>query len=1041
MKQASFDMLKHLVSFSLRFRGVVIALACALAGYGLYVAFHAKLDVFPDFLPPQVVIQTEAPGLSPEEVEQLVTRPVENAINGAGNVNSIRSQSIQGLSVVTVIFREGTDIFKARQMVSERLAAIGSRLPVGVRAPTLAPLTSSTSMMLAVGLTSTNRSLMQLRTVADWTLRPVLLGVPGVANVAVFGGDVRQIQIQVRPDRLLHFDLGIDDVLAAARKATGVRGAGFIETSAQRIVLRSEGQSLTAEDIGDLVLSHHDGLSLRLKDVAHVVEAPEPRIGAAAIEGQEGVILVVSSQLGANTMDVTKAVERRLEDLKPALETEQITLHPRIFRPATFIETAIRNVNFSLLLGGVLVAVVLFLFLLDLRTACISLTAIPLSLLGAVIVLDKLGITLNTLTLGGLAIAIGEVVDDAIIDVENIFRRLRENQALGNPRSVFQVVLDASLEVRSAVVYATFIVAMVFLPVLTMSGVNGRLFAPLGIAYILAILASLLVALIVTPALALVLLPKDVQRHGEPKYVTKLKGWYHGLLAKVTARPRTVILSVSLLCAAALAMLPFFGGAFLPELREGHFIVHMSAVPGTSLEQSLRLGREVTGELMKNPHIRSVSQKVGRAELADDTWGTHYSEFNVDLKPLSGEEGEFVQSEIRDALLKFPGVYFAIKPFLTERIEETVSGLTAQVAVKIFGDDLDMLDQKAKEVADALVKVKGAADVQMESPPGAPEMVMRLRRDKLKQFGFYSLDALEAVQTAFQGTAVAQTFEGNRVFDVTVILDAAARRDPERVGSLLLRNSEGLQLPLRELAEVYPTTGRYSVSHEGARRRQAVTCNVRGRDLKSFVAEARKKVAEQVNFPAGAYAVFTGAAEAQAQAQRDILVYSLVAAAGVIALLAIALQNGRNLLLVLANLPFALVGGVLAIFFTGGWLTVGSLVGLVTLFGISSRNSIMLVSHYEHMVAVEGQPWGLPTALRGASERLLPILMTALVTALGLTPLATSWGEPGHEIDAPMAIVILAGLLTSTVLNLLVLPTLALRFGRFESASSATASP
>ncbi len=1026
-------MLKAIVELSLRFRGIVIALAFVVTGYGLYVASNAKRDVFPEFAPPQVVIQTEAPGLSPEEVEALVTRPTETAVNGAGNLESIRSESIQGLSVVTAIFREGTNILQARQMVGERLVAIAAQVPQGVRPPIMVPLTSAASMVLVIGLTSETRSLMDLRTFADWTVRPRLLGVPGVAKVAVFGGEVRQIQVQVRPERLIGYGLAIDDVLAAARRATGVRGAGFVETPAQRIVLRTEGQLLTPDTLGEVVLAHHGASTVRLMDVANVLEAPEPKVGDAAINGRPGVLLVVSSQYGENTEEVTEAAERALDEMKPAFEAERITLHPALFRPASFVQTAIENVNFSLLLGGVLVAVVLFLFLFNLRTAFISLTAIPLSLLTAVIVLDRLGVTLNTLTLGGLAIAIGEVVDDAIIDVENIFRRLRENRASPEPRPAFRVVLDASLEVRSAVVYATFVVALVFLPVLTMSGLQGRLFAPLGIAYILAVLASLAVAMTVTPALSFVLLSRGLRRGAEPRIMSEMKRRYRGVLEALTARPALVIGLVFLLCAGAVATLPFFGGEFLPALREGHFIVHMSAVPGTSLHESLRLGEKVSRDLLRNPHIRSVAQQVGRAEKSDDTWGTHYTEFHVDLKPLAGEEAERVLGEIREALAKFPGVYFSIKTFLTERVEETLSGATAQVVINVFGDDLDVIDRKAQEVARVVSKVDGAVDVQVASPPGVPQMVVRLRPERLKQFGFHPLDVLESVQTGYQGTVVGQTYEGNRTFDVTVILDQAVRREPEGIGALVLRNSEGMQVQLRELAEVYATTGRYGVLHDGARRRQAVTCNVSGRDPASFVAEARKRVRSAVVFPAGVYPVFTGVTEARARAQREILLHSVIAGVGIVLLLALVFGNVRNLLLVLANLPFALVGGVLAVFMTGGWLSVGSLVGFVTLFGITMRNSIMMVSHFEHLVTAEGMTWGLEAALRGASERLVPVLATALVTGLGLLPIAVGSGEPGREVEGPMAIVILGGLVTSTMLNVLVLPTLALRYGRFEA--------
>jgi len=1026
-------MLRRLVEFAIRFRGVVIALACVVVGYGVYTAARARYDVYPEFAPPLVVIQTEAPGLSPEEVEALVTRPVENAANGVGNLQSIRSQSIQGLSVVTATFRDGTDIYRARQMVGERLAGALAQMPQGVKPPRMAPLTTATSMMLVIGLTSAKRSLMDIRTFADWTVRPRLLGVPGVANVVVFGGEVRQLQVQLLQDRLLAHDLTIDGVLNSARQATGIRGAGFVETGPQRIVLQARGQSLTAAELGAVALTHHNGMTVRLQDVARVVEAPEPRIGDAAVGLQPGVMLVISSQLGSNTIEVTEAVERALDEMKPAFAAERVTLHPDLFRPASFIETAIHNINSSLLLGGLLVAVVLFLFLFNLRTAFISLTAIPLSLLAAIIILDRCGATLNTLTLGGLAIAIGEVVDDAIIDVENIFRRLRENASSAVPRNAFQVVLEASIEVRGAVIYATFVVALVFLPVLMMSGVQGRLFGPLGTAYILAILASLAVALTLTPALSYALLTRTAERASEPRLVAALKAQYRRLLQWLARRPKHVTITALALFLAAVAALPFFGGAFLPELREGHLILHMSAVPGTSLEESMRLGRKVSAALLSRPYIRSVSQQVGRAELFEDIWGTHYSEFHVGLKPLSGEEAEAVEPDIRKTVSRFPGVYFAIKPFLTERMEEVLSGVSAEVAIKLFGDDLDALDRTARRVAQVVSGIHGAADIQVESPPGMPEVLMRLRPDQLRQFGFHPVPVLEAIQTAYQGTVVAQTYDASKVFDVSVILDPDARRDPEAISSLMLHSPDGLRMPLGELIDVYQTTGRYMIVHEGARRRQSVTCNVHGRDVSSFVGEARRRIQSEVQFPQGVYPVFSGVAEARSQARQEILLYSLIAAVGIVLLLSMVFRNWKNLLLVLANLPFALVGGVLAVFFTGGWLTVGSMVGFVTLFGITTRNSIMMISHFEHLVTQEGARWSLQTALRGASERLSPVLMTALVTGLGLLPLALGSGDPGREIEGPMAIVILGGLVTSTVLNLLVLPTLALQFGRFGS--------
>lgn len=1032
-------MLKQLVELSLQRRGVVLALAAVLIGYGLYVAAHAKLDVFPEFVQPQVAVQTEAPGLAPEQVETLVTRPIESLCNGVGSLESVRSESIQGLSVVTAVFKEGTDIFRARQMLGEQLAAIAGQLPAGVKSPKMSPLTSSTMDLLKVGFASEMLTAMELRTFVEWTIRPRLLAVPGVAAVKVFGGEVRQLQIQIQPERLAAFEISVSEVADAVRAGTGVRGAGFVETAQQRIVIQSEGQSLTAAQLGEIVVVHQGGRSVRLRDVAKVAEAAEPMFGSALINGVPGILLTMTGQFGANTMEVTELAEAALEELRPGLEAAGVTYIPRLHRPATFIENAIHNVKFSLLLGAVFVGVILFLFLLDWRTAFISFTAIPLSLLAAIIVLDRFGVTLNTMTLGGLAVAIGVVVDDAIIDVENILRRLRENLTLATPRPLFSVVLEASLEVRSAVVYASFIVALVFLPVLTMSGLQGKFFAPLGVAFILAILASLVVALTVTPAMCLAILSR-IKPHDEPHYLRRLKTWHRSALERISRRPKTVMGVAVLAFAGALATLPFFGGEFLPDFREGHFVAHIAAAPGTSLGEMLRVGGKMSHELKAIPEVESVGLQVGRAEMGEDTWGVNRAEFHIELKPTAGEGQEQVQDAIRAVLERYPGLQSEVLTFLGDRIGESISGETAQVVVSIFGDDLDVLDAKAREVMDVLNRVPGAADVQLASPPGAPGVMVRLRPERLTQFGFRPVEVLEAVETAYQGSVVAQTYEGSRVFNVAVILDPAARQEPESIGSLLVSNPAGQRMPLDQLADVYPTTGRYLILHDGARRRQTVTCNPSGRDVASFVADAKKQLAAQVKFPPGVYLEFSGAAELQQQARTELLLHSGIAGAGIILLLAMVFRVGRNLLLVLANIPFALVGGVLAVFLAGilgedgrASLSLGTLVGFVTLFGITMRNSIMMISHFEHLVVVEGLGWSAETALRGASERLIPILMTALVTALGLLPLALGSGEAGREIEGPMAIVILGGLITSTALNLLVLPTLALRFGRFAA--------
>jgi len=1024
-----------LVSFAIRFRGIVLALACALAGYGLFSLGNAKYGVFPEFAPPQVSIQTEAPGLSAEQVEVLVTQPIETSINGLAGVESLRSSSIQGLSVVTVVFQPGSDIYRARQLVTERLAVLTSGLPQGVQAPSMTPLTPTAGTVLVIGLTSDQHSLMDLRTAADWTVGRRLLAVPGVAQVSTFGRDVRSLQVQVRPDDLMRFGVGLNDVLAAARKATGVRGAGFVDTANQRVILQTQGQSLTPEQLSRTVLLHQGGASVVLGDVATVVTAPEPPIGAALIDGQPGILLMISQQYGANTREVTTRVEAALQELRPTLEAGNIQLHADLFRPANFIDTATDSVLDALKIGGGLVIIVLFLFLFDWRTSIISCTAIPLSLLAAVLALQWMGESLNTMTLGGLAIAIGEVVDDAVIGVENVVRRLRENRRSPEPRAEARVVLDAMLEVRTAVVYATFAGLLVFFPILALSGVAGRLFGPLGIAYILAVLASLVVALTVTPALSMLLLVEKAGRRQqrEPPLVRWSRRHYEALLHGIGRFPRLVIASAALLTVAGAGMLPLFGGTFLPDLREGHLILHVTAIPGTSLDESLRIGKLITDTLRTVPGVRSVAQHAGRAEAGVDTVGPHSSEFEVDLQPgLSGEEQELAEQRMRAALADFPGIAFSTKTYLTERIEETVSGFTAAVVINIYGPDLDALENAARDLARELGEVPGAIDIQQQAPPGMPQVNVTLRPTDLQRWGLDAVEVLELIRTAYQGDVVGQAYEGNVVFNVIVKLDERARARLTQIGDMPLRTPGGTYILLKQVADVYRTSGRYQVLHSDAQRVQTVTANVSGRDLESFVADARKKVADEVELPPGAHVEFAGTAEAQARSQRDLLVNSLLAATGILLLLAFVTSHWRNLALVLINLPFAFVGGVFAVALTGGLLSLGSMVGFVTLFGITLRNSILMISHYEHLVVFEDRPWSPETAIQGAADRLIPILMTSLVTGLGLLPLALGAGEPGREIEGPMAIVILGGLVTSMALNLLLLPTLALRYGRFE---------
>jgi len=1038
-------MMSAIVRFSIRFYGVIIGLASLVVLYGIYSLTRSNLDVFPEFSPTQIIIQTESPGLSAELVESLVSQPIETSIAGTVGVANMRSQSIPGLSIVTVIFDEDTDIYRNRQVIAERLSTLASQIPKGIT-PNITPLTSSASTVLGFGVTSKKRSLMELRTIVDWTITPHLLAIPGVADVNVFGGEVRQFQVQIDPEKLVRYQLNINEVVAAAQKATGVSGAGFIQNSNQRIIVKTEGQATTVATLAKATLLHKNGLSIKLGDIGRVIEGAAPSISSAAINEETGIYLSVQGQLGANTHAVTQAIESALRELKPTLENEQVTLHEGLFRPANFIETAINGVRTDILIGSILVITILFLFLFNARTAFISATAIPLSLLTAIVVMSYFNIGLNIMVLGGLAIALGEVVDDAIIDTENIFRRLKENRLLATPLPVHKIVFNASMEVRSSVVYATVIVALVFMPLLTLSGVAGKLFAPLGIAYIAAIMASLVVALTLTPALCYLLLGKAELSSEDSPIIRHIKSGYVKFLYTIEKHYKLVISISFLLIALGLGILPLFKSQFIPALHEGHFIMHMTAVPGTSELESIRLGKQVSKTIRNIKGVKSVTQWVGRAPNAADTFGTHYSEFEIEIGTLSGEEQNRILADIREELageavdkdgdgvaeIGFVGVNFAINTFLTERIEETISGYAASTVINIYGNDLDALDRDAQKIADLVYNTKGATDVLVQSPPGTPEAVIRLRPDKLAVWGLQTSDVLDTIRTAYESVPISQVYFGSRAVGLSVVLEEEARDDIGDIGNIPLFNPEGKILHLKDIAFISQENGRSKILHAGAKRIQTVTANVQGRDVESFNRELKKRIKSEIKLNDGSYLEFTGEAEANAQSREDLIVHSLLAAVAIFLMLYIAFGRLRNLLLTFANLPFALIGGVLAALFTGGWISLGSLVGFVTLFGITLRNSIMMVSHFQHLVDEENCLWNLETCIRGATERLPSILMTALVTALGLLPLAAGSGQPGREIEGPMATIIVGGLVTSTILNLLILPTIMLHFGRFE---------
>ena len=1024
-------MLSILVRFSIRYCGIIITLAALILFYGSYRLTVAGLDIFPEFAPKRVIIQSEAPGLSAEQVEVLVTRPIEMSISGLVGMESVRSESIQGLSIVTATFVERSEVYRNRQLISERLANLSAQLPMGI-VPISIPLSSSSATVLTIGLNSDTKDLMALRSLVDWTIVPRLLAVPGVADVNVFGGEITQLQIQVNPVQLHRFNLSLDDIIQTTSQAGTIQGGGFVENQNQRITLQVTGQPTTPEQFAKIIVKRDQGRNITLGEVSTILYAPEPPIGAAQIGGKPSIVMMVIGQYGANTLTVSKEVEQTLKEFEPVFKNEAVTFYEHLFRPADYIEKSIANLSGHLLIGGLFVLIILYLFLFNIRTAFISALAIPVSLIGAVIVLLEAGVNLNIMVLGGLAIALGEVVDDAIIDTENIFRRLRENRLLAQPLPVAIVVYDASIEVRSSVVYATFIVALVFVPLLTLNGVAGRLFAPLGYSYILAILVSLLVALTLTPALCFILLGSSLNETDDPPLIKRIKPLYKNLLGFVFRRFNRLIVGSIILCLSGIFAFFNLNSNFLPELREGHYIVHTTSIPGTSLQESLRIGSKLSEQFMAVPGIQTVSQWAGRAERGSDTYGSHYSEYEVRLNPLSGAGQQQVMNRLREILSNFPGIVFEVNTFLTERVDETISGYTAPVVVNLYGNDLNVLDAQAQILARIMREIPGATDIQLRSPPATPLLQIHLNLDQLNFLGIMPADIVNTLQAAYETRVVGKNLQGNKIINIAVALSPELRQQPESIAHLPVRSKDGTLVRLEQVAEIRHTASRYNILHQGSQRRQAVTCNVIDRDMDAFMEELKARVLKEIPVSAASYPEFTGAAVEQAQARNELVLHSLLAGVGVMAFIYIAIGSLRNAMLALINLPFALIGGVVAVVITDANLSVGSLVGFVTLFGITVRNSIMLLSHYRYLVEVKGNYWNLETAIQGAQERLPSILMTALVTALAMLPIAFNSDNPGREIMGPMAAIIVGGLASSTVLNLMLLPAILLKFGRFN---------
>lgn len=1029
-------MLGRLVHFALAQRVLVLALAALLVVLGVRAGRDVPLDVFPEFAPPMVEIQTEAPGLSTEEVESLVTVPIETAVNGVPGLMTLRSKSVLGLSSVQILFERGSDVIRARQMVGERIAQVQPRLPLAARQPVLMPPLSSTSRAMKVGLSSTKLDQMQLSELVRWTIRPRLMAVPGVANVAVWGQRDRQLQVLVDPDRLRASGVTLAEVRVAAGDAVLVGGGGFVDTPNQRLAVQQAGTVQTAADLARAIVKQAGEAPVRIGDVARVVDGFNAPIGNAIIDDGPGIMLIVEKQPTANTLELTRAVEAAFAELKPGLK--DVKVDTTIFRPATFIERSIDNLTRALMIGCALVAAVLFLFTRDWRQATISLVAIPLSLLGAGLMLLWSGATINVMIIAGLVIALGEVVDDAIIDVENIARRLRLNRESADPRPAFAVVLAASLEVRSAVVFASLIVMLVFVPIFFLGGVAGTFFQPLAIAYVLAIGMSLLVALTVTPAMCLLLLPNaPLTEERDTRIVAGLKRRYVGFLPRVVGRPALAVGIVAgglLLAGVGYAT---FKDQFLPDFRETDFLMHFVEKPGTSIEAMDRITIRASKELRSIPGVRNFGAHIGRAEQADEVVGPNFTELWISLDENADYDASV--KRIKEVVEGYPGLYRDVLTYLRERIKEVLTGAGATIVVRIYGPDQAELRAAGARVRDAIGGIQGVSDLKLESQVLVPQIRIRPRPAELARLGLTAGEVRRQAQVLVAQAKVGEIYRDQRAFDVAVWGEPAVRNSVHALRDLMIQAPvTGAPVRLGDIADIEIAPAPNEVKRENGQRRLDVTMNVAGADL-GTVAQAVDAAVAKVPFATGYHPQVLGEYAALKESRGRLWSIGALCLVGILLLVWMEFRSRRITALVAVSLPFALVGGVVAVALTGGVLSLGSLVGFVTVIGIAARNGIMLLSHYQHLERHEGMTFGRELVLRGAEERLVPILMTAACAGLALVPLIVAGNAPGHEIEHPMAIVILGGLISSTALNLLLLPALYARYGEKRAVPPAAA--
>lgn len=1025
-------MLNAIIRFSLNNRLVVLVVSAALLIYGGWITANLPIDVFPDLNRPVVTVITESHGLAPEEVETLVTLPLETSLNGTPGVSRIRSSSGIGISIVYVEFDWGTEIFRNRQLVAERLQLVKERLPEGI-SPIMGPVSSIMGEIQFVGMVSPDDSVspMELRTLADWTVRQRLMTIQGISQVVVMGGELKQYQILVSSEKLQAKLISLEDLKKSLAEISENTTGGFIDIDDKEFLIRPLGRVESLEEIENSVIGMHLGVPVYVKDVATVKLGPKFKRGEGSVNAKRSVIMTIQKQPGASTIDLTEKIDETLEEIKKTLP-KGVAIQSDLFKQSRFIEASIGNVEEALRDGAIMVAIILFLFLMNVRTTAITLISIPLSLAMTFIIFKLAGLSINTMTLGGLAIAIGELVDDAIVDVENVFRRLKENRAATTPQHPLRVIYHASSEVRNSIVFSTIIVVLVFIPLFALSGIEGKLFAPLGIAYIISLLASLVVSLTITPVLCYYFVAKSkILEHKEDgPLVRALKAWDEKILHKTIHHPKTVMAFCGLLLAGSLALLPFMGSNFLPEFNEGTATIGVAAFPGISLKASDELGTKIEKAILSVPEVKSTIRRTGRAEMDEHAEGVHWSEVDVDFKD-GGREKDVILQDIRQKIEAVGDVYVNIGQPISHRLDHLLSGVRAQIAIKVFGPDMTELRQIGVLVEETLKGIDGIVDLQLEPLVMVPQLKILVDRELAGKYAIGPGALAQDLEMALNGEAVAQLIEEQRLYDIFMRLDDDSRQNPESINTTIVKTRpNGERIRVKDVAEVYESDGPNMVNRENLQRRIVVSANSSGRDLESLIREIKEKIGKKVVLPEGYFIEYGGQFESQEKASKLILFLGILSLLGIFFVLYIHFKSIALTLQVMLNIPLALIGSIVAIFLTERELSVATMIAFITLCGIASRNGIMMISHYIHLIKEEGETFSEHMIIRGSLERLVPVLMTALSAVLALSPLLFAKGEPGKEILHPVAVVIVGGLLSSTLLDIFVTPAVFFKYGK-----------